>query len=255
MPENQWDATLYDQKHAFISEYGKSLIPLLAPRKGERVLDLGCGSGHLAHEIAEAGAEVIGIDRSQSMIVQAKAAYPEMDFRVADARTFAFDHPFDAVFSNATLHWVREADQVVERIVAALKPGGRLVLEMGGKGNILTIAIATEKAAKELGLIAPDFGWYFPSIGEYASLLEQHGLIVQTALLFERPTPLEEGEHGLRNWLAMFGGKRLNQLPEDQKEQLLTRTQELARPVLFQDGRWIADYRRLRIVALKALSQ
>ena len=122
MPNNNWDTSLYDQKHAFVFEYGKGLIPLLQPQPGELILDLGCGTGHLTHAIAESGAHVIGIDSSASMIETAQSTYPHLEFLVADARDFSFASPFDAIFSNATLHWIIEAEQVARCIAASLKP-------------------------------------------------------------------------------------------------------------------------------------
>lgn len=251
MPDNDWNTSLYDQKHAFVSEYGKGLLPLLEPKAGEFILDLGCGSGHLAHAIAQSGAHVVGIDSSASMIETARIAYPDIEFLVADARDFAFPFTFDAIFSNATLHWVREAEQVVQRIVVALKPGGRFVAEFGGKGNVAIITTAVEQSLEEITHAKVDLGWYFPSIGEYASLLEQHGLAVQTALLFDRPTQLEEGEKGLRNWIQMFGDRIFTTVSEEVKQQALERTEEKVRKYLFKDGNWFADYKRLRIVAYK----
>ena len=251
MPDNRWNTSLYDQKHAFVFEYGKGLIPLLDPKPGESILDLGCGSGHLSHAIAESGAHVIGIDSAASMIEAARIAYPNIEFLVADARTFSFPFSFDAIFSNATLHWVKEADEVVQRIVTALKPGGRLVVEFGGKGNVETITTAVEQALWGTAHIKADFAWYFPSIGEYAFLLEQHGLAVQSAVLFDRPTLLEDGDKGLRNWIQMFGDRVFADVSEEVKQQVLARTEEKVRDRLFMDGQWFADYRRLRIVAYK----
>ena len=254
MPDNDWNTSLYDQKHAFVSEYGKGLLPLLEPRANETILDLGCGSGHLARTITQSGACVVGIDSSASMIETARLAYPDIEFLVADAKDFAFPFSFDAIFSNATLHWVKEADQVVQRIATALKPGGRLVAEFGGKGNVATITTAVEQSMEELAHTKVDFGWYFPSIGEYASLLERHGLAVQLALLFDRPTKLEEGEQGLRNWVQMFGDRVFAHVSEEVKQQVLQRTEEKTRTQLFKDGNWFADYRRLRIVAYKEIA-
>ena len=251
MPDNDWNTSLYDAKHAFVSEYGKSLLPLLEPKVGESILDLGCGSGHLAHIIAQSGAHVIGIDSSASMIEAACAAYTDVEFLVADAKDFAFPLPFDAIFSNATLHWVRDAEQAVQHIVAALKSGGRFVAEFGGKGNVAMITTAVEQAMEEIAHTKVDFGWYFPSIGEYASLLEQHGFAVQVALLFDRPTKLEEGDRGLRNWIQMFGDRIFTSVSEDVKQQVLQQTEQKVREQLFRDGSWFADYRRLRIVAYK----
>jgi trans-aconitate methyltransferase len=252
MPNNNWDTSLYDQKHAFVYEYGKGLIPLLQPQPGELILDLGCGTGHLTQIIAESGAHVIGIDSSASMIETARSTYPQLEFHVADARDFSFESPFDAIFSNATLHWITEAEQVARCIASSLKPGGRFVAEFGGKDCVATIRTAVQQSFQELMHREIDFGWYFPSIGEYASLLEKHDLEVRSALLFERPTPLEDGKMGLRNWIQMFSDRVFHNVPGDAKQQILEHTEEKTRDRLFNNGQWIADYTRLRIVAYKA---
>jgi trans-aconitate methyltransferase len=251
MPENDWDPALYDQKHAFIFEYGKGLLSLLAPQAGERILDLGCGTGHLARDIAASGARVVGIDASAEMIEQARKAYPGIEFRVADARTFSFPYRFDAIFSNAALHWIPEAERVLERISAALRPGGRFVAELGGKGNVASITGALQEVMRETVGVEVESGWYFPSIGTYTALLEKHGLAVKSAVLFDRPTKLEEGERGLRNWFAMFGEGMFVDLPSERKQQVIEQVETRLRPGLFRDGSWFADYRRLRVVAFK----
>ena len=252
MPDNIWDTSLYDQKHAFVYEYGKGIIPLLKPQPGELILDLGCGTGHLSQIIAESGAHVIGIDSSASMIETARSTYPQLEFHVADARDLSFESPFDAIFSNATLHWIPEAEQVARCIARSLKPGGRFVAEFGGKNCVATITTAIQESFRAVLHRGVDFGWYFPSIGEYASLLEKHDLDVRSALLFERPTPLEDGEMGLRNWIRMFGDRVFHNVPDDVKQQILTHTEEKTRDRLFNNDQWIADYTRLRIVAYKA---
>ncbi len=252
MVNKMWDVNLYDQKHAFVYEYGKGLIPLLQPQPGELILDLGCGTGHLTHAIAESGARVIGIDSSDSMIATAQSAYPQLEFYVKDARDFSFASTFDAIFSNATLHWIPEAEQVVRCIIASLKPGGRFVAEFGGQGNVATITTAVQQSIRELLHKDVDFGWFFPTIGEYASLLEKHGLDVRSALLFERPTPLEDGEMGLRNWIQMFGERVLRSVPDEMKQQVLAHTEDITRNRLYNNGQWFADYTRLRVVAYKA---
>ena len=249
--DNNWNSSLYDQKHAFVFEYGRGLIPVLDPQPGEVILDLGCGTGHLTKTIAESGARVIGIDSSQKMIEMARATYPELEFLIADARNFSFTDPFDAIFSNATLHWVQPAESVVRCISTSLKTGGRFVAEFGGKGNVATIIRAVQQSIRELTDTEMEFGWYFPSIGEYASLLERYRLAVRSAILFERPTPLEDGEMGLRTWFRMFGDRVFQRLPDELREQVLERTEEKARPHLFQGRQWFADYVRLRIVAFK----
>jgi len=253
MPTNNWNASFYDQKHSFVSEYGKSLIPLLDPQPGESILDIGCGTGHLTKVIAESGAHVIGLDSSASMIEIARTTYPDLEFLVADARNFSFPTPFDAIFSNAALHWIPEAEEVVRSVAAALKPGGRFVAELGGKGNIAMIVSALQQSLREVAGIEADFGWYYPSIGEYTPLLERYGLTVRLALLFDRPTKLEDGEKGLRNWLLMFRRDILENLPDETRSQVIERTEAKARDLLFKGDCWVADYRRLRIVAHKDL--
>src|ERR1700739_4422514 len=141
-----WDAKLYDAKHDFVWKYGSDLVSLLDPRAAERILDLGCGTGHLAARIAESGAEVTGVDQSAEMVAAARVAYPNLKFEVADARQLSFRDEFDAVFSHATLHWIHEAEPVLQGIQRALRPGARFVAELGGKGNIRAMQEAFDRA-------------------------------------------------------------------------------------------------------------
>jgi trans-aconitate methyltransferase len=245
-----WDAGLYDAKHGFVWQYGASLVELLAPRPDERILDLGCGTGHLTARIAETGASVIGLDASAEMLGQARSAYPHLEFVQADARDFRFDTLFDAVFSNATLHWVSPPEAVVRCVAAALKPGGRFVAEFGGRGNVRLTVAALHSAAGRLGLALDGLHWYYPSVAEYATLLEAGGLEVRFATLFDRPTPLA-GEAGLRDWVRMFCGGPLDTVPAGRREEFLRAVEDAARPGLFRDGGWFADYRRLRVVAVR----
>jgi trans-aconitate methyltransferase len=247
-PGHRWDADLYDAKHAFVWKQGASLLELLAPRPGERILDLGCGTGHLTAQLAAAGAEVVGLDASPAMIEQARRSYPQLRFGRADARSFAVSEPCDAVFSNAVLHWVREPELVIACVRRALKPGGRFVAEFGGKGNVRALVAALEKALPAAGSGPFVNPWYFPSVAEYAGLLERGGLEVTFATLFDRPTPLE-GEDGLRQWFVMFAGEALARVPENRRESFFRHLEQELRPVLYRDGTWSADYRRLRVVA------
>lgn len=247
----RWDAESYDRKHAFVFEYGEGVLSLLAPQPGERILDVGCGTGHLTSRIAASGARVIGIDSSAEMIEAARAGYPGIEFLLADAADFSFAEPFDAVFSNAALHWVERAEDAVVCMSRALKDGGRFVVEFGGHGNIARIATALERAIREVLGREVSARNYFPRIGEYASLLERHNLEVRTAQLFDRPTRLEGGEEGMRNWIAMFRGHLLEGASEADREEILRRVEQELRPALFGDGEWQADYRRLRITAIK----
>ena len=249
-PNQRWDAGLYDDKHAFVWRHGASLVELLDPKSGERILDLGCGTGHLTARIAESGAAVVGLDHSAEMLEQARAAYPRLEFAQGDARDFTFAEPFDAVFSNAVLHWVRPPEAVIRRVRDALRPGGRFTAELGGRGNVRRIEAAMRAAAERLNLHLSGPHWYFPSAAEYASLLEAEGLEVRYAALFDRPTPLE-GEHGLCDWVKMFGRAVVDAIPADRREEFLEAVEESARPELHRDGGWFADYRRLRVTAIR----
>jgi trans-aconitate methyltransferase len=246
----KWDAGLYDDKHSFVWKLAAGVLELLDAKPGERILDLGCGTGHLTARIAEAGAYVVGIDRSPEMIRQAVEKYPSLRFEVMDAREIALDGNFDAVFSNATLHWIKEPVRVIAGIKKLLSPGGRFVAEFGGKGNTRELLKAVQHAWQKLGIAgSAPHPWYYPSLAEYAGLLEQHGFEVTYATLFDRPTPLDDGERGLRNWLEMFGSAFLEGLPEITKEPLLVEIERELRPKLFRDDQWVMDYRRLRIMA------
>ena len=245
-----WDSSLYDDRHSFVWKRGADLVELLAPQPGERILDLGCGTGHLTAKIAEAGAEVIGLDSSVSMVAQARQNFPKLKFQLADARNFHIDGAFDAVFSNATLHWVREADAAVQSIARSLRTGGRLVLELGAKGNTTRVMAAVEQVVRGAGYPGLHT-WYFPSVGEYAAVLERHGFEVLFARTFPRPTRLEHPERGLREWLEMFGGAYFEGVPSDKRDALLVDIEAILRPSLWHDGAWWIDYRRLRIAAEK----
>jgi trans-aconitate methyltransferase len=234
-------------------KHGQGVIELLAPLQGERILDLGCGTGHLTNQIARAGAEVIGIDKSTTMIAEARKLYPQLRFEIAEAADFHFDQPFDAVFSNAAIHWMKDQPGVIRRIWDALKPGGRLVAEFGGKRNIHAIRTALSEAVKEAGeeVSFEPFARFYPSIGEYAALLEAQGFRVASASHFDRPTKLEEGDNGMRNWLLTFADNIIDSLPEKKREEVISAVAVKLKPVLFRDGSWFADYKRLRIVAFK----
>ena len=249
----KWNAELYDDKHAFVSKYGEALVDLLQPAPGERILDLGCGTGVLAQRIADQGASITGIDRSAAMVDKARRGYPDLDFRVMSATDFHFDQPFDAIFSNATLHWVTDAAAAVRQIYENLKPGGRLVLEMGGKGNVELILSTLQNALLAHGYSdqASRRIFYFPSLSEYSGLLEKQGFRVTFAAHFDRETELKDSETGIKDWLRMFGNAFLEGIGEAQVDALLDEVQEKLKPTLFRDGSWWADYKRLRVVAIK----
>jgi trans-aconitate methyltransferase len=245
-----WDPKLYNDRHSFVWQQAAGLLDLLAPQPGEAVLDLGCGTGQLTAQLAAAGAAPLGVDSSPEMIAEARRTYPAITFDVRDARQLDFDGQFDAVFSNATLHWVPEADRVAAGVARALRPGGRFVAEFGGRGNVAAVVAALRAAAERVAGVAVESPWYFPSVGEYAVLLERHGLEVTFAALFDRPTPLE-GADGLRRWVEMFGGPYLDRVPPDRRAAFLDAVEAAGRPALSRDGGWVADYRRLRVVAVR----
>lgn len=254
MMAREWDASRYDAAHSFVWERGRGVVELLAPARGERILDLGCGTGHLTAQIAGSGAEVVGIDSSEDMVRVASENYPHIRFEVADARSLPFEDEFDAVFSNAVLHWVRPPEAVVESVRRALKPGRRFVAEFGGENNIKTIMTAVGQALDALErndarVYRPNK--YFPPLGEYISLLESRDFRVAYSDHFERPTPLDGGEDGLRRWLRMFGWDYLSPLTPSQREEVVANIENATRPVLYKNGAWTADYWRIRFEAFK----
>jgi len=245
----QWDPALYEQSHSYVWREAAGLIEWLAPQAGERILDLGCGTGRLTARIAEAGAKAIGLDRSPEMVSQARANYPDIEFQTGDATDFAFAEPFDAVFSNAALHWVPQAGDVARCVARVLKPGGRFVAEFGGKGNVRWLVAAATAALERRGYPVR-IPWYFPGVAEYSALLEQHGFEIRLASLFPRPTGLDDPKDGLRNWYRMFGQSLLDAAPDEEHEEIFCEIEDFLRPRLYRDGKWFADYRRLRVKAV-----
>ncbi|MEQ1661919.1 MAG: methyltransferase domain-containing protein [Thiobacillus sp.] len=246
-----WDAQRYLDRHGFIIERGQGLVDLLAPQAGERILDLGCGTGDIAAAMAKRGAHVVGIDASPAMIASARERFPGRDFRIADAAALPFDREFDAVYSHAVLHWVPRADEAVRGIARALKPGGRFVAEFGGHRNCEALETALADVLKRIAGRDYRSPWFFPRLPDYATLVEQHGLVVRAAWHFDLPTPLK-GEDGLRQWILQFLPHHLDGLDEATREAVLAAAEAALKPAIWQDEAWRADYRRLRVVAEKA---
>ena len=239
-----WNAAGYQDQFSYVWQYGNSLLSQLNAQPKEQILDLGCGTGQLSAQIAESGASVLGIDSDTAMVTQARGNYPELPFKVGSADDFQLEGPVDAVFSNAVLHWVTDAGAAAVCMARALKPGGRLVAEFGGEGNVKTILNALAEVSGEADM----HPWYFPGLGEYVALLASVGLKVTFAHLFDRPTPL--GEAGLAGWLTMFSQRFLPPMSPDEWAAQV-KAVEAKVPELYQENEWVADYRRLRVVAVK----
>ena len=253
MPTQTWNPELYETRHSFVWEYGRDLVGLLTPQKHEFVLDAGCGTGNLTAEIARLCGNITGVDSSPQMIEQARLNYPQIDFQLIDVRELPFEARYDAVFSNAMLHWVRDAQLAANAMSRALKSSGRMVLEFGGKGNIAAVLDATYSALEFVGIDAPKRlnRWYFPSVDEYTSVLEQAGMRVTHAALFDRLTVLDGGPEGMSNWIRVFGGMFLKAVAADKHAVFFDKLNEYAAPALNHDGIWSADYRRIRIAAIR----
>ncbi|WP_156153564.1 class I SAM-dependent methyltransferase [Domibacillus robiginosus] len=243
-----WNAQLYDGKHEFVSKFGEDVVSLLAPKAGETILDLGCGTGDLSFSLFSKAVHVVGIDQSASMIEEAKQKYPDISFLVEDAHDLPFEEKFDAVFSNAALHWMKKPEQVLAQVFKSLKPGGRFVAEFGAKGNVMSISRAIIGQINNYDY--HQYPWFFPSIGEYSSLMEQAGFHVAFAEHFERPTRLN-GADGMRNWINMFGDVVMGtQTPEERERITAGAVAELKKEWFYEDH-WIADYWRIRVVGVK----
>ena len=243
-----WDPGRYARNARFVADLGEPLIALLDPRPGERILDLGCGDGALTLRLAETGADVVGIDSAPEQVRAARAL--GLDARVADGQALAFDAEFDGILSNAALHWMRDADAAIDAMWRALRPGGRIAAEMGGKGNVATIHAALVDGLERLGIDAGAADpWYFPAPAEYRRRLEKAGFRVDRIELLPRPTRLP-GE--LEDWLGTFGESFFAAAPAGERQALVDGVVRTAGPALRgSDGVWVADYVRLRFLAVK----
>lgn len=243
-----WDPHQYEQHGAFVHQLAGGVLDWLAPKASERILDLGCGDGQLSNRIVAAGASVAGLDSSPQMVAAAQALGVEAI--VGDAEALPFEsHSFDAVFSNAALHWVRDHDAMLNGARRVLRPGGRFVAEFGGFGNIAAIRVAMRAAIEKFGFDgSKDDVNYYPTPQIYTRRLEQHGFTVERMALIPRPTPLPES--GMSGWIKTFRRGVLESLPEDVRGKIVEEAVRLLAPALKdEEGNWIADYVRLRFIA------
>ncbi len=246
MPMQTWNATDYAAHGRFVSDLGGAILGWLQPVSGEEILDIGCGDGALTEKIAQSGAKVQGIDISTSMVEGAQKR--GLQAVVMDATQMPFERKFDAVFSNAALHWIHDQPALLRNVAQSLKPNGRFVAEMGGHGNIAAIRVALHAALSrhQLGHLAAD-GNFYAAPQEYRRLLEEYGFIVEAMELVPRPTPLASG---MAAWVQTFRRGILDQVPTELREIVVQDTVNYLQPVLCdRDGNWTADYVRLRFRA------
>jgi trans-aconitate methyltransferase len=242
---SRWDAEDYKRNAAFVPALGAPVVELLAPKAGERILDLGCGDGALTLSLVEAGATVVAVDASPEMIAAAQAR--GLDAHVADGQKLDFGPEFDAVFSNAALHWMLDAAAVAHGVAGALKPGGRFVGEMGGQGNIATLRAALHEELHARGYAMPggDPQWY-AAPDEFMAVYEAAGFTDIEATLIPRPTPLPAGVAG---WLRTFRTGFLDAagVPDEEQGDVAQAVENRLTAAFRQpDGTWLADYVRLR---------
>ncbi len=247
-PSQRWDPERYARNARFVADLGAPLVELLAPRPGEAILDLGCGDGALTEALVARGAVVVGVDGSAEQVAAARAR--GLDARQADGEALEFEAAFDAVFSNAALHWMRKADAVIDGVWRALRPGGRFVAEMGGAGNVAGIRAALLAVLDRRGIDGEAANpWYFPTPEDYRRRLEARGFEVRSIALIDRPTPLPGA---MADWLETFAETFLKQVPPGARAELAAEVSEALRPTHCDaEGRWTADYVRLRFSAQK----
>jgi SAM-dependent methyltransferase len=243
-----WDPERYERNARFVSDLGQPVVDLLAPRAGERILDLGCGDGVLTEQLVALGCRVVGVDGSPAQVAAARAK--GLDAHVMDGQALGFENEFDAVFSNAALHWMKRADDVIAGVHRALRPGGRFVGELGGEGCVAIIRAALIAALDRRGIDGEALDpWYFPDVGSYSRRLESGGFAVRWIALIPRPTPLPGDVTG---WLETFAESFTGALSADERPEFLAEVREALRPALCDaSGNWTADYVRLRFAATK----
>ena len=241
-----WNPEGYAKNARFVSDLGEPLLQLLDAKPGEMILDLGCGDGALTEKIVSAGCKVFGVDTSMAQLQVARSR--GLDVTLMDGQRLAISRKFDAVFTNAALHWMKLADQVVEGVATALKPGGRFVGEFGGKGNVETIrqALHASLSKRDIDPWSVD-PWYYASPEEYTELLSRYGFTVDDIELIPRPTKLPGDILG---WLEVFAQPFTKSVSEEESAAFVIEVQNELAPLLKNpDGSWFADYVRLRFKA------
>jgi SAM-dependent methyltransferase len=247
-PTQNWDPDAYARNARFVSDLGAPVLELLAARAGERILDLGCGDGALTLKLADMGCDVVGVDSSAPQVEACRRL--GLDARVADGERLSFDAEFDAVFSNAAIHWMRPPDDVISGVWRAIRPGGRFVGEFGGYGCVETIKRALVDALSRRGIDGDALNpWYFPTVEDYSARLARCRFSIRHIALIPRPTPLPTEING---WLETFAQSFMAPLARNDRAAFIDEVREVLRPSLCDaDGKWFADYVRIRFAADK----
>jgi trans-aconitate methyltransferase len=248
LKSQQWNPEQYAENARFVSELGAPVIQLLSPKVDEAILDLGCGDGDLTFKLLEFGCNLVGVDASEKMVEATKAL--GIEAYVMNGESLTFNEQFDAVFSNAALHWMLNPERVIAGVWQALKPGGRFVAEFGGYGNVATIvnALETSLLSRHGTIVASP--WYFPRAEEYQPLLESKGFVVKSIGLIPRPTLLPGDVSG---WLKTFAHKYIHALPVTERKQYVREVVNLLKSKMCDENdNWTADYVRLRFSAFKS---
>ena len=251
MTTNNWNVDIYKSSHSFVTSNGNNILELMNPQPNEVIIDLGCGNGELTNKIAKSALRVIGLDISPDMINEAKQNFPNITFIQHNGEDlFPLTEQADAVFSNASLNWMINAESVAKNIALCLKPGGRFVFEMAGVGHLAEIMNALDTVIKKLNLInIPELN-YFPNISEYSGILELNGFQVKFAHVFPREIILK-GNDGLRNWIKTFRNYVLNYLAPEDQDVFIKQVEDICKPMLFKNNNWHINSVRLRMVAIK----
>lgn len=244
----RWDAELYTKRHQFVSEYGESLLNYVP--ECDAILDVGCGTGELTQKLCRKATYVRGVDRSEAMTQKAKEQFPNLDVIPEDILHYQDAHRYDVVFSNAVFHWIPQQDQpqLLTKIGQLLKKQGLLIAEFGGAYNIEAILNAFKCALRTKG-VTSQLHFYFPDPRTYQQLLEQQGFTIKRLSHYYRPTPLQNGYHGLPTWLRQFFAQDLENFSEQEQEEIIQQTCRKVMPCLWNGATWVADYWRMQVIA------
>jgi ubiquinone/menaquinone biosynthesis C-methylase UbiE len=245
-----WNAKLYDEQHSFVPEYGKELLKFVNTEKGQTILDLGCGTGVLTVQLAQNGAKVIGLDRSETMINAAKTNFSGIEFYCENATELHYENYFDCVFSNAVFHWITDQTKLLDVIYKVLKTPGQLVCEFGAKNCLRQIWASFAKNSAKQGYQYQSH-YFYPTAAEYTKLLHNAGFLIEYIREYERPTPLNGGANGLRNFVCQFLADDLAKISSKAQDAIFAEMEADLKPTLWNGARWIADYTRLQVIAHK----